>query len=102
MGKKPAPNGGGKGAKPKRARPTEKEIARRVPSTVAATLHALLNGVGSKKAVQAYTKVEGAPAAMPTEVENHLRRLKTQDPPDGEPGRGSVAPPAAHNNVPNA
>ena len=69
---------------PKRSRPSETMMARRAPSTTAAVHYALINGKGSKKAVRAYPKVEGAPDAVQTEVENHLRPLKKKDPPNGE------------------
>ena len=69
-------------------------IARRAPNTIAAVHYALTNGKGSKKAIQAYPKVGGAPGAVQTEVENHLRRLKKEDPPDGDcPNRVSHPPP---------
>ena len=82
--------GGGKGESSKgtdkskmRHKPTQQEVARRAPGTIAAVLHALKTGVGSRKAVKSYPRVKGTPDAVQTEVQNHLLKLKKIDPPAG-------------------
>ena len=59
-----------------RHKPTQQEVARRAPSTIAAVLHALKTGLGSRKVVKSYPRVKGAPDAVQTEVQNHLLKLK--------------------------